>query len=73
MFAKFRTTRSDTAWLGIQIVGFVLALIDFFKVLHVLFLAQVLAGVGFGFLVVHAVRRSTDRFGASGRSTPESM
>lgn len=59
MFARLRATRSDTVWLAIQIAGFVLALVDFFKVLHVLFLAQALAGLGFGFLIVHAVRRSS--------------
>ena len=64
MFARLRSSRSDAAWLALQLTGFVLALIDFFNGLHVLFLAQLLTGVGFGFLAVHAVRRS-------GRSTHE--
>jgi len=59
MYAKLRASRVDAVWLGIQIAGFILGLIDFFKVLHVLFLAQVFTGVGFGFLVVHAVRESS--------------
>jgi ABC-type uncharacterized transport system permease subunit len=58
MFARLRSSRSDSVWLAIQVAGFALALIDFFNLLHVLFLAQWLTGVGFGFLVVHAVRRS---------------
>ena len=64
MFARLRSSRSDSVWLAIQVAGFVLALIDFFNVLHVLFLAQLLTGVGFGFLVVHAVRRSGGNFHA---------
>ena len=64
MFARLRSSRSDAAWLALQLTGFVLALIDFFNVLHVLFLAQLLTGVGFGFLVVHAVRRSGANFHA---------
>jgi len=64
MFARLRSSRSDSVWLAIQVAGFALALIDFFNVLHVLFLAQLLTGVGFGFLVVHAVRRSGANFHA---------
>ncbi len=51
---------SQTVWFGVLSVGFVLAVIDYFKVLHVLFTAQTLTGVGFGVLVVHAVRHFAD-------------
>jgi len=64
MFVRLRSSRSDSVWLAVQVAGFLLALIDFFNVLHVLFLAQLLTGVGFGFLVVHAVRRSGGNFHA---------
>jgi hypothetical protein len=59
MFAKLRSSTTDALWLVIQATGFILALIDYFEVLHVLFLAQAFTGVGFGFLVVHAVRQAS--------------
>ncbi len=57
IFVRLRSARMDVVWLGVQLVGFVLALLDFFEVLHVLFLAQLLTGVGFGLLAVHAAQR----------------
>ena len=60
MYATLPRSTSHAAWLGVLSVGFVLAVIDYFKVLHVLFTAQALTGVGFGVLVVHAVRHCAD-------------
>ncbi len=51
-------SRSSTFWLVVQLTGFVLAVVDFLNLLHVLFIAQLLIGVGFGVLVVRAVRWS---------------
>jgi hypothetical protein len=59
MFLRLRSTPMDTVWLCVQLAGFALAVIDYFNVLHVLFLAQAMTAVGFGFLLVHAVRRTT--------------
>ncbi len=49
-------TRSNSFWLTVELAGFVLAVVDFVNLLHVLFLAQLLIGVGFGVLIVRAVR-----------------
>lgn len=51
-------SRSSAFWLVVQLAGFVLAVVDFLNLLHVLFIAQLLIGVGFGVLVVRAVRWS---------------
>jgi hypothetical protein len=59
MFLMLRSTSRDTVWLCVQLAGFALAVIDYFNVLHVLFLAQAMTAVGFGFLLARAVRRTT--------------
>jgi len=51
-------TRSNAIWLIVEFTGFVLAVVDFMNALHVLFLAQLLIGLGFGVLMVRAVRWS---------------
>jgi len=60
MYGTLPRSRSNAVWLGVLSMGFVFAVIDYFKVLHVLFTAQTLTGVGFGVLVVHAVRHFAD-------------
>ena len=50
--------QSNAFWLAAEMTGFVLAVVDFVNLLHVLFLAQLLIGVGFGVLMVRAVRWS---------------
>jgi hypothetical protein len=43
----------DTAFIVVQLGGFVLAALTFFGALHVLFLGQALADVGFALLLIH--------------------
>ena len=57
LFTQVRS-RATAWWLAVQLAGFVLAVVDFANLLHVLFLAQLLIGVGFGVLMVRAVRWS---------------
>lgn len=57
IIARF-PSRSNVGWLAVQLFGVVLAVIDFANLLHVLLAAQLLLGVGFGVLVVRAVRSS---------------
>lgn len=56
MYSTLPPSKAEAAWLGVLSVGLSLAVIDFFKLLHVLFTAQTFIGMGFGVLVVHAVR-----------------
>ncbi len=56
-FRRTRATRVDAGWLVVQLLGLTLAIVDYVKLLHVLFMAQPLAGVGFGVLSVRALRR----------------
>lgn len=58
LFTRRHPTKVDAAWLCVQLLGLSLEIIDYAKVLHVLFAAQLLAGVGFGVLSVRAVRRA---------------
>ncbi len=44
-------------WLGAELAGLVLGVIDFAAILHILFLAQLVTGVSFGVLLVSATRR----------------
>lgn len=57
LVARF-PSRSSAGWLVVQVIGLVLAVVDFANLLHVLFAAQLLIGTGFGVLMVGAVRRS---------------
>ncbi len=57
LFTRVRS-RANAWWLAVQLAGCVLAVVDFVNLLHVLFLAQLLIGVGFGVLMVRAVRWS---------------
>ena len=50
-------SRSSAGWLVVLVVGLVLAVVDFANLLHVLLVAQLLMGIGFGVLMVRAVRR----------------
>ncbi len=50
-------SRSSAGWLVVQVIGLVLAVVDFANLLHVLLVAQLLIGIGFGVLMVRAVRR----------------
>jgi len=56
-YLQVRTTRHAAWWLGVEAAGFALAVIDYEVVLHVLFLAQLFTGVGFGVLMVRTVGR----------------
>jgi len=56
-YRRVRAARANRIWLGVEAAGLALAVIDYEAVLHVLFLAQLLTGVGFGVLLVRAVRR----------------
>jgi len=47
----------DRTWFGAELVGLVLGVLDFFKVVHVLFAAQAVIAIGFGFLLVHATHQ----------------
>ncbi len=57
LFRQVRGFRRDGVWLTLELAGLLLATIDLFALLHVLFLAQALTGVSFGVLLVHATRR----------------
>jgi hypothetical protein len=57
LYAHLRGIKWDGLLFAIEIAGLTLGMIDFFDVLHVLFLAQVLMAAAFGFLLVHAVSR----------------
>lgn len=56
LFLRLRGHGHDGYWLAVELAGLVVAVIDYEALLHVLFLAQVLTGVGFGVLLVHGVR-----------------
>lgn len=57
MYLRLRGSVWDGVLLATELSGFAIAVIDFAKVAHVLFLAQVLTAAAFGFLLVHAVAR----------------
>ncbi|MDE3082951.1 MAG: hypothetical protein KGJ39_05990 [Acidobacteriota bacterium] len=59
LYRQVRGFRRDSVWLSLELAGLVIAAIDLAALLHVLFLAQVLTGVSFGVLLVHATRRVT--------------
>lgn len=59
MYRRLRAGPSDGVWLGVQMAGSVLALVDFLGLLHVLFVSQALAALGFGVLVVYATGRAS--------------
>jgi len=54
-FWRLARTRLATAFFGAQALGFVLAAATYFGALHVLFIAEVLAGCAFGALLVDAL------------------
>lgn len=56
-YLQVHATRHAGWWLGVEAVGLALAVIDYEAVLHVLFLAQLFTGVGFGVLLVRTVGR----------------
>jgi hypothetical protein len=51
LFLQMRRSRWDRTLLGVECVGLALGIIDFFNVGHVLFAAQAVIAVGFGFLL----------------------
>jgi hypothetical protein len=57
MYVRFRDSLWFSRLIVIELVGLVLGVIDFSNLLHVLFVAQVVTGVGFGFIVVQSVSR----------------
>ena len=64
MYSRIEGSNWDAALLVMAVGGLALGVIDFVGILHVLFLVQLLIGVAFGFLLVHAV----SRIGASNSS-----
>jgi hypothetical protein len=52
MYFQLTGTSWSRGLLGIELLGFALGAIDYFDVLHVLFLAQLIIAVPFGFMLV---------------------
>ena len=57
LYVRVRNFNWDRTWFGAELVGLVLGVLDFFKVVHVLFAAQAVIAIGFGFLLVHATHQ----------------
>lgn len=70
LFARLRGVGWDALLLTVEFVGLALAVIDYVKLLHVLFLAQVLTAGAFGFLLVHAVSRQDQLRDTSSSAAP---
>jgi hypothetical protein len=60
----------DVLFLGVQVAGFVVAGLTFLGALHLLFVGQALAAVGFGLLLVHLGWVTPCR-GQSGSASPD--
>jgi hypothetical protein len=61
LFLQVRDRATDRWLIATELAGFVFALLAFYNVVHALFVAQVLIGVGFGSLLVRVTRRCTRR------------
>jgi hypothetical protein len=57
LVVRLRAGVVDTVSLGVQLAGFVCAVVDYVGLAHILFTAQALSLVGFGVLLVRAVWR----------------
>jgi hypothetical protein len=70
MYASRRGLKWDGFLLATALVGLILAVVDLAGILHVLFLAQVFTGVGFGFLLVRTVSGVSTSKASKAKSTP---